>query len=118
MNTRELLVSVAIATFSFASGIQAQTVQTIVIHAKRYAFVPAEITLKKGEPVKLEVISDDVAHSLRIDGLSVNVKVKAGETADIEVTPKEAGDFKGKCGVFCGSGHGEMLFTVHVIDGK
>ncbi len=101
-----------------AASLPAQAARTIVIHAKRYAFVPDEITLQKGEPVNLEVISDDVAHSLRIDGLNVNIKVKADETADYEVTPEATGDFKGKCGIFCGNDHGKMLFTVHVVGGN
>jgi cytochrome c oxidase subunit 2 len=109
------------AILAVSSGVvvsQTQAPTTIEIHAKRYAFEPADITLKKGEPVKLEVISDDVTHSLRIDGLKVNLKVPAGTTADTVITPQETGDFSGKCGVFCGFGHGKMKFTVHVVDGK
>lgn len=106
-----IFLSAAIAT-------QAQAPKTIEIHAKRFAFVPDEITLVKGQPVELELVSDDVAHSLRIDGLNVNIKAKEGETAQVEITPEQTGDFQGKCGIFCGSGHGKMLFTVHVVDGK
>lgn len=91
-------------------------VRTIVIHAHRFAFSPSEITLKKGEPVKLQLISDDVAHSLLIPGLGINQLVTKAHPAEITVTPENAGDFHGQCGRFCGSGHGSMLFTVHVKD--
>jgi cytochrome c oxidase subunit 2 len=118
MKIKVVSVTIAVGVLLLAASLPAQTARTIVIHAKRYAFVPDEITLTKGEPVKLEVVSDDVAHSLRIDGLNVNMKVNAGQTADYEVTPEATGNFAGKCGIFCGSGHGKMLFTVHVVDGK
>jgi cytochrome c oxidase subunit 2 len=113
-----VFAAMATGALLLAASVPAQTARTIVIHAKRYAFVPDEITLKRGEPVDLEVISDDVAHSLRIDGLNVNIKVMAGETAKFEVTPEADGDFAGKCGIFCGSGHGKMLFTAHVVGGN
>jgi cytochrome c oxidase subunit 2 len=118
MDMKVVFAAMAAGALLLATGMPAQTVRTIVIHAKRYAFVPDEITLKRGEPVNLEVISDDVAHSLRIDGLNVNIKVMGGETAKFEVTPEANGDFPGKCGVFCGGGHGKMLFTVHVVGGN
>ncbi len=91
--------------------------QVVEVHAKRFAYVPAEITVKKGEPVTLELISDDVAHSLRIDQLNVNTKMPVGEKVETTFTPQQTGDFKGRCGVYCGSGHGDMFFTVHVVDG-
>jgi cytochrome c oxidase subunit 2 len=89
----------------------------IVVHANRFSFSPAEITLKKGEEVKLQMISDDVPHSLLIRGIGVNLKnPKPNEMAEISVTPEQIGDFRGTCGIFCGSGHGTMSLTVHVIE--
>ena len=50
-----------------APAVVAQDVaRTIEIHAKRFSFDPTEITVKKGETVKLVVTSDDVEHSLSI----------------------------------------------------
>ena len=89
---------------------------TITIHAKKYEFIPAEITLKKDQTVKLELTSDDVEHSLEVPGLSINSIMKKGEVTDVEITPKKMGDFKGKCGKFCGFGHGKMHFLVHVVN--
>ena len=95
-----------------ASGEQ----RTIEIHAKRFAFTPSEITIKKGEPVTLSITSDDVAHSLLIAGLGVNAAVSKGHPNQVTITPDKAGDFPGRCGKFCGSGHGEMRFVVHVTE--
>jgi cytochrome c oxidase subunit II len=93
-----------------------ETDNTIEIHAHRFSFTPAEITLKKGETVKLRLISDDVAHSLVVPGLKINAPMVKSHPTEITVTPDSTGDFKGQCGKFCGSGHGSMLFTVHVKD--
>lgn len=100
----------------FSPVLRAQTPRRIVIEAKRFSFDPGEITLKKGEPVVLVVKSKDVDHGLRIRELNVNIKVKAGSTAEAEFTPAQSGDFVGHCSVFCGSGHGSMMLKLHVVD--
>ncbi len=89
--------------------------QQIEVTAKRFDFSPGEITLKKGQPVILVLKSEDVAHGLRIRELNIDVKVKAGSTAQIEFTPDKTGDFIGHCSVFCGSGHGSMTIKIHVV---
>jgi cytochrome c oxidase subunit II len=91
-----------------------QLARTIEIHAKRFAFSPAEITLKKGETVDLKLFSDDVPHSLVVKELGINEEATKDHPADATVTPAAVGSFAGKCGRFCGSGHGSMRFTIHV----
>jgi cytochrome c oxidase subunit II len=91
------------------------TPQRIEITAKRFGFTPGEVTLKKGQPVVLVLKSMDVGHGLRVRELGVDMKVKAGGTAEITITPEKTGDFVGHCSVFCGSGHGSMTFTLHVV---
>jgi cytochrome c oxidase subunit 2 len=90
--------------------------RVIEIHAKRFSFDPADITVTKGETVKLKLISDDVAHSLVIPDLHVNEEISKGHQGEVTITPDSPGDFKGMCGRFCGSGHGSMVFIVHVKD--
>ena len=90
--------------------------QRIEITAKRFAFDPGEITVKRGQPVVLVIKSADVAHGIRFRELNVNVKVTAGGTAEVEFTPEKTGDFIGHCSVFCGSGHGSMAIKLHVVD--
>jgi cytochrome c oxidase subunit 2 len=90
--------------------------QRIEITAKRFQFEPGEITLKKGQPVVLVLKSADVAHGIRIRDLNVDVKVSKGGSAEVHFTPDKTGDFIGHCSVFCGSGHGSMIFKVHVVE--
>lgn len=89
--------------------------KTIQITAKRFGFEPAEITVEQGEPVVLVLKSLDVAHGLRVRELNLNVKVNKGATIQVPFTPKVVGDFVGHCSVFCGSGHGQMKLTIHVV---
>ena len=101
----------------FAMSAFAQSApRRIEIHARRFSFTPAEITLEKGEPVILSLISEDVSHSLVIEGLKINSTISKGHITDVSLTPEVAGDFRGRCGRFCGSGHGSMVFMVHVVD--
>ena len=87
----------------------------IEVVAKRFTFEPAEITLKKGEPVDLVLTSNDVAHGVRIRELNLDLHVGKGKVADETLTPSQTGTFVGHCSVFCGSGHGQMTLTIHVV---
>ena len=99
------------------AGLPAQdNARAIEIHARRFEFVPAEITVKKGEAVTLSLISDDVSHSLLIEGLGVNQTIVKGHVVQVTFTPDKIGDFPGRCGRFCGDGHGTMRFLVHVTE--
>lgn len=90
--------------------------QRIEVTARRFSFSPAEITLKKGQPVVLVLKSEDVAHGIRFRELNINLKVKAGKTAEVRFTPEKSGDFVGHCSVFCGAHHGSMTLRLHVVD--
>ena len=97
-----------------SAGAAQQPARTIEVHVHRFAFVPAEITVKKDETVKMRLVSDDVAHSLLVPGLNINQEVTKSRPAEITVKPSATGDFQGKCGRFCGKGHAGMKFTIHV----
>ncbi|MCU1250216.1 MAG: cytochrome c oxidase subunit [Edaphobacter sp.] len=88
----------------------------IEVSVKKFAYTPAEITVKKGEPVVLILTTEDVAHGLKFKELNLNAKVEKGKPSELAFTPDQAGDFVGHCSVFCGSGHGSMTFTLHVTE--
>ena len=90
--------------------------QVIEIHAKKFGYEPAEITLRKAEVYKLHLTSDDVPHSLRIKALNLNAAMKPAQFNDVLFTPERTGDFKADCGVYCGPGHMKMAMTVHVVE--
>lgn len=112
-----LFVAMFIAVFLTVQPIHSQPApRRIEVTAKRFDFTPGEITVKKGEPVVIVLKSVDVAHGLRFRDLDVNVKVGKGQTGELAFTPTKTGDFVGQCSVFCGSGHGGMKLTLHVVD--
>jgi cytochrome c oxidase subunit 2 len=90
--------------------------RVIEIHAKRFSFTPAEITITKGETVTLSLTSDDATHGLSIPELGINVTIMKGKVTTVELTPQQAGTFAGQCNHFCGVGHGSMVFSVQVKD--
>ena len=111
-----LLGGLLMASFSVSTVGGQAAPKTINITAHRFTYDPDEITLKKGEPVVLVVKSEDVPHGLRIKELNVDLKIPAHGTAQAQFTPDKAGDFVGQCSVFCGSGHGSMKITLHVVE--
>ena len=112
-----VLTGYAVARTNRASN-TSHNPQTITIRASRFAFEPSEITVKKGEPVTVIVQSEDVSHGLLIEDLGIRAEVKKGQSATINFTPEATGTFDGKCAHFCGSGHGSMTLTVHVVDSE
>jgi len=99
-----------------ASSPAQDTPRKIEISVKKFAYTPAEITVKKGEPVILVLTTEDVAHGLKFKELNLNAKFEKGKSAELAFTPDKIGDFVGHCSVFCGSGHGSMTLTLHVTE--
>jgi cytochrome c oxidase subunit II len=111
-----LLSFFALLFFSSPAQTQKPT-RVIEVHAHRYAFEPSSITVHQGETIELRLISDDVPHSLLIKALGIDEAASKSHPGDITFKAIQAGDFEGRCGRFCGSGHGHMHFTVHVTGG-
>ncbi len=115
-NRIPVIFAVVLISFVLSSLIAQKPQRTIEIHARRFEFIPAEITVKKGETVTLSLISEDVPHSLLIKGLGVNQTIVKGHMTQVTFTPDKVGDYPGRCGRFCGKGHGSMRFLVHVTE--
>lgn len=99
----------------YTSTAKPASARRVEVTAKRFAFEPAEITLKKGEAVDFVLTSSDVDHGIRIRELHLDLRVGKGKSADATLTPTATGTFVGHCSVFCGSGHGRMTLTIHVV---
>ena len=86
----------------------------IEITAKRFNFSPAQITIKKGEPVTLRLTAEDVTHGFYLKPLKIDEVIEPGKSKDVNITPQTAGTFTTICDHFCGSGHGNMHMTIVV----
>lgn len=88
---------------------------------KKYSYVPGEIKVNKGDKVKLNLTSTDVAHSFTLiefgdqDEGGINVYLGPGEEKSIEFTADKTGEFVFGCDVYCGVGHTDMLGKFIVI---
>jgi cytochrome c oxidase subunit II len=107
---------IAATTIDSHSVLSQDSPRRIEVTAKRFSYDPSEITVKKGQPVVLVIKSVDTAHGLRFRDLDLNVTMGKGGTGELSFTPQKTGDFIGHCSVFCGSGHGSMTLTLHVVD--
>ncbi len=106
-----LLLAVASLTFRVKADTQARV---IPITAKRFAFSPDKITIKKGETVTLQLTSEDVTHGFFMKKLKIDEVIEPGKTVNVSVTPQEAGTFTTICDHFCGTNHGNMKMTIVV----
>jgi cytochrome c oxidase subunit II len=86
----------------------------IQITAKRFAFTPASITVKRGERVTLRLHSEDVTHGFFMRALKIDEVIEPGQTKDVVLTPQTAGTFTTICDHFCGVNHGSMNMTIVV----
>lgn len=80
----------------------------IRVIARQFEFEPRQITVRKGEAVRLVVTSEDVAHGLAIREFGIDQRIDAKQTRVIEFTPTREGRFRMKCSVSCGDGHADM----------
>jgi cytochrome c oxidase subunit 2 len=113
------LVPCALVFISLHEAIPAKAAaepRRIEVTAKRFEYIPAEITLKKGEPVVLVLHSTDVAHGVKFAELNLKADIGTAGTTELAFTPDKVGTFVGHCSHFCGSGHGTMTLTLHVIE--
>ncbi len=90
--------------------------RVIPITAQRFQFTPREITLKRGETVRLELRSEDVHHGFFVRPLGIDEDIVPGRTTEVVLTPKTVGRYTTICDHFCGSGHGNMKMTIVVVD--
>ena len=108
-------VTLALAAGAGTGAAQVSAPRTIKITAKKFEYSPAEVHLKRGEHVVLELTSLDRKHGFKLPELGIRADVPPGTTARIEVTADKPGRFPFACDVFCGDGHEDMTGTL-VVD--
>ncbi|MAG20347.1 cytochrome C oxidase subunit II [archaeon] len=85
-----------------------QEVKEFVMTAKQFDFVPGRITVNKGDRVRLKITSVDVKHGFSLSEFGINRDLEVDKQEVIEFVADKVGEFKFRCSVFCGSGHGGM----------
>ena len=95
---------VALATRAVADG----EPRRIPVVARKFVFIPNEITVRQGESVVLEFTAPEVAMGFFAPELGLRTLIVPGETARVPFTADKAGRFDFLCDVFCGDGHEGM----------
>ncbi len=111
-----IVIVIGLLMLTAMSSSANQPPTTIEIVAKRFSFVPDEITVQRGQTVTLALRTIDVAHGLIVKDLGLKAEIPKGKETIVTFTPEKTGTFIGKCSHFCGSGHGSMKFTVTVTE--
>jgi cytochrome c oxidase subunit 2 len=73
------------------------------------------LRLPLDKPVRLTVVSHDVAHSWWVPALGGKLDAIPGRTNHMTLRPTKLGTFRGQCAEFCGLQHAAMLSQVEVI---
>jgi cytochrome c oxidase subunit 2 len=116
LQRRRALVGAAafVASGVLGVGVLAQGPRVIPVVARKFVFMPAEIRVKKGETVTLELTAPEVVMGLNIPDFKVRADIIPGTTSRLTFTPDKAGTFTFLCDVFCGDGHEGMSGTLIV----
>ena len=96
--------------------VRAAEPRVVRIVAKRFTYTPSEVTLRKGEPVILELVSTDRVHGFKLPAFKIRTDVRPNDAVRIPITPDRTGTFTFACDVFCGDGHDDMSGTVVVTE--
>ncbi|MFH2061179.1 MAG: cytochrome c oxidase subunit II [Pseudomonadota bacterium] len=74
-----------------------------------------EIVVPVNTPVKLNITSSDVIHSMFIPAFRVKVDAVNGINTYAWFLPEKIGEYFFQCTEFCGSGHADMTGVVRVV---
>jgi cytochrome c oxidase subunit 2 len=77
-----------------------------------------EIHIPVGEPVKIELASNDVIHSFWVPALAGKHDLIPGRWNEVTLLARKAGIYRGQCAEFCGFQHAHMAITVVAQDRK
>jgi len=116
---RRLIAAGVAGAFAGAAGatrLLAQPAEEVIrITARKFVFLPREITLKKGVPVVLEFVAPEVVMGFSAPDLKVRTDIIPGEVARLRLVPRNTGSFDFLCDIFCGDGHEGMSGKIHVV---
>lgn len=65
--------------------------------------------------IRFNLISQDVIHSMWIPEIEFKRDLIQGRVEHVTLTFTQLGSFGGQCATFCGQGHADMIFRVHVL---
>lgn len=102
-DTTEETTSNNAGTVSTPSGtvtVQTGTTKNFTVNANNYGFDPKQITVKKGDTVKITLVNKEGFHDLRIDAFNIATKkINTDQEDTISFVADKAGSFEYYCTV-------------------
>jgi cytochrome c oxidase subunit 2 len=109
MDRRLLITGFAASLVALAARAATQGGERrIPVVARKFVFIPNEITVRVGESVVLEFSAPEVAMGFFAPELGLRTLIVPGEVARVAWRPERVGRFDFLCDVFCGDGHEGM----------
>jgi cytochrome c oxidase subunit II len=114
---RRLLAAAAGAALgglgAFALAAPEPQVRKIV--ARKFTYLPNEVTLAKGVPALLEFTAVEVVMGFACPDFGIRADIVPGQVARVRFTPDRTGVFPYHCDIFCGDGHETMTGGIRVV---
>jgi cytochrome c oxidase subunit 2 len=85
------------------------TTRHITLDAKQFEFTPGRVHVNRGDRVIITLRASDVVHGFYLDGYGLKTRVEPGVSQKIEFVADQAGKFRYRCAVNCGSLHPFMI---------
>jgi heme/copper-type cytochrome/quinol oxidase subunit 2 len=102
-----------VAGESLTAAGQDPTVRSWSVTASRYKFSPSRLEVSQNDLVKIELRSEDIAHSMTIDAYRIAKRVSPGHPITFEFRADQPGTFPFYCNLQiedgCRQMHGELV---------
>ena len=109
---RHVLLLCGLAAAATAQD-QGPTAKPFSVGVRRFVFDPARIEVNQNDLVKIELHTDDIAHSLTIDEYRIAKRVGPGHPVTFEFRADRPGTFRYYCNLQiedgCRQMHGELV---------
>ena len=109
-----IVASILLLTLMLTAGCDSTPDLTIAVVMRKFAIEPAEIRVKKGQRVRLEISTADVQHGFHVPDLNIREPVQPGRPAVVVFTAERRGEYPVMCSILCGKGHDDMKAVIIV----
>ena len=103
-----MLCLAVLAVSALSAQDQGPTVKPFIVGAHRYAFDPPRLEVNQDDLVKIELRTDDIAHSLTIDEYRIAKRVGPRQPVTFEFRADRAGTFPYYCNLQIDDGCRQM----------
>jgi cytochrome c oxidase subunit 2 len=108
MRRRVFLAAAALACTAGVWISKGAAPRRIGVTARKFEFIPAEITAARGEAITFVLAAVDFPHGFAMPDFGVRKDLIPGQVVEVTITPTKPGRYHYLCDNFCGDGHDKM----------